>query len=53
VSRTSALARAQGVFFIPGVEIDSVHEGYTYHILGLGIDIENSAWRLCKRAAFG
>lgn len=42
VSRTSALARAQGVFFIPGVEIDSVHEGYTYHILGLGIDIENS-----------
>ena len=23
VSRTSALARAQGVFFIPGVEIDS------------------------------
>lgn len=46
VSRTSALARAQGIFFIPGVEIDSVHEGYTYHILGLGIDAENSSLQL-------
>jgi predicted metal-dependent phosphoesterase TrpH len=46
VSRTSALARAHGVFLIPGVEIDSFHEGYSYHILGLGIDIENSRLRL-------
>jgi len=46
VSRTAALAKTQGLFFIPGVEIDSIHAGYTYHILGLGIDVENSSLQL-------
>jgi len=45
VASTYAIAREQGIFFIPGVEIDSVYKGYTYHILGLGIDAGSSGLR--------
>lgn len=36
-----ALARQKGLNLIPGVEINSSHNGINYHILGLGIDIGN------------
>ena len=41
VAKTAALAADEGLCFIPGVEINSTWNGYTYHILGLGIDTGN------------
>ncbi len=33
-----AEARAQGIHFIPGIEIDCVYQGHNFHIIGYGID---------------
>ena len=30
-----------GVKLIPGVELDVIHEGKQYHVLGLGVDVKN------------
>lgn len=38
-----------GVKLIPGVELDVIHEGKQYHMLGLGIDFKNE--RLVKACA--
>ena len=33
-----AEARAQGIHFIPGIEIDCIYQGHNFHIIGYGID---------------
>ena len=41
VAETALLAKEHGVDFIPGVEVNTYHDGLNYHILGLGIEPEN------------
>ncbi len=31
-------ARARGIHFIPGIEVDCVYGGYNFHVIGYGID---------------
>lgn len=42
VEASWAIAREKGLCFIPGVEVSSIYEGRTYHILGLGIDTHHA-----------
>lgn len=41
VAEVARLAREHQLGFVPGVEINTHHNGHGYHILGLGIDPEN------------
>ena len=45
------LARAAGLRYIPGVEIDAMHEGADIHILCYGADLSNVALLGCIRHA--
>ena len=38
VAEASRLAKEEGLYFLPGVEITAVHQGIQYHILGLDIN---------------
>ncbi len=45
VELTASLAKQAGVAFLPGVEITTVADGHTFHILGYGIDPQASPMR--------
>lgn len=45
IKRTAALAKAEGLKFLPGVEICSTVSGQSFHILGYGIDPDNEDLR--------
>lgn len=42
------LARAQGIAFVPGIEISAYHKG-SIHVLGYGFDPEHSAMRAYEK----
>ena len=41
VAATGRLARAAGLKFVPGLEINTTKDGHNYHLLGYGIDTKN------------
>lgn len=41
VAETQALAKAAGLRFLPGAEINTTKAGLNFHVLGYGIDITN------------
>lgn len=45
ISETQALADESGLFFLPGIEISSTLNGRLFHILGYGIDKDDSGLR--------
>jgi len=48
VAEAAALAQAEGLVFLPGVELNSTKNGHNYHILGYGVDIDAPALKeLC------
>lgn len=45
VAEAMKIAKAEGIGYIPGSEICSTKDGYSMHILGYGIDVENKELR--------
>ncbi len=51
LARTAELARETGLRFLPGVELSARLNGQAYHLLGYGIDPEDTALNALARAS--